>query len=372
MGANVSAPGLKAKRKAIVRRTLRWWDRHRRALAWRAPPGEAPDPYRVWLSEVLLQQTTARAATPYYEAFIAKWPRVEDLAAAPAEAVVGAFAGLGYYSRARHLHACAKEIARRGGQFPSEEAALRALPGVGPYTAAAIAAIAFGRPTAPVDGNIARVLARLLALNQPIARARGEIEATARLLAPAERAGDFAQALMDLGATICRPRNPDCASCPLPPDCAGFRMESPEAYPPRAATRVKPRRVGAVFFARRSDGAFLARRRPARGLLASTVELPGTPWTGEGPGDGLLDAAPVGADWRRLPGAVEQAFTHFALTLTVYAAEFEGDAPDRHFWVAQETLGEFGFSNLMRKAVEHALRSMDFESYGKVNASSLV
>ena len=210
MGANVSALGGKAKRKAIVARTLRWWDRHRRALAWRAAPGEAPDPYRVWLSEVLLQQTTAQAATPYYQAFIAQWPRVEDLAAASLEAVIGAFAGLGYYSRARNLHACAQEIARRGGRFPSAEADLVALPGVGAYTAAAIAAIAFGQKAAPVDGNIARVLARMLALDQPIARERGDIEAAARALAPSERAGDFAQAMMDIGATICRPRNPDC------------------------------------------------------------------------------------------------------------------------------------------------------------------
>jgi A/G-specific adenine glycosylase len=372
MGANVSAPGLKAKRKAIVGRTLRWWERHRRRLAWRAAPGVAPDPYRVWLSEVLLQQTTAQAATPYYEAFVAKWPRVEDLAAAPPEAVVGAFAGLGYYSRARNLHACAKEIARRGGRFPSEEADLRALPGVGRYTAAAIAAIAFGRQTAPVDGNIARILARLLALDQPIARARAEIEAAARILAPGERAGDFAQALMDIGATVCRPRNPDCPSCPLLRDCAASRTGNPSAYPRRAEARIKPRREGAVFFAHRSDGAFLARRRPARGLLASTVELPGTPWTSEGPGESIAGAAPVAAAWRRLPGAVEQAFTHFALTLTVYAAAFEGGAPDPHFWVAREAVGEAGFSNVMRKAVDHAFGRAAFESYGKVNASPLI
>ena len=191
MGANVSALGGKAKQKAIVARTLGWWDRNRRTLAWRAAPGEAPDPYRVWLSEVLLQQTTAQAATPYYRTFIAKWPRVEDLAAAPVEAVVGAFAGLGYYSRARNLHACAREIARRGGRFPSEEADLRALPGVGAYTAAAIAAIAFGRPTAPVDGNILRVLARLLAFDEPIARARREIEAAARILRAKPESGRF-------------------------------------------------------------------------------------------------------------------------------------------------------------------------------------
>jgi A/G-specific adenine glycosylase len=355
MSANVSALGGKAKRKAIVARTLRWWDRHRRALVWRTPPGETPDPYRVWLSEVLLQQTTAQAAAPYYQAFIAKWPRVEDLAAAPIEAVVSAFAGLGYYSRARNLHACAREIARRGGRFPSEEADLRALPGVGAYTAAAVAAIAFGRQTAPVDGNIARILARLIALDEPIARARGEIETAARMLAPSRRAGDFAQGLMDIGATICRPRNPDCPSCPLAQDCAAVKTGEPAAYPRHAEAKAKPRREGVVYFARRSDGAFLARRRPAHGLLASTVELPGTPWTSKGPGDGVACAAPFVAGWRRLPGAVEQAFTHFALTLTVYAATFEGGAPDGHFWVAREAIGEAGFSNVMRKAVEHAL-----------------
>jgi A/G-specific adenine glycosylase len=355
MSANVSALASEAKRKAIVARTLAWWDRCRRTLPWRAEPGETPDPYRVWLSEVLLQQTTARAATPYYQAFIAKWPRVEDLAAASIEAVMSAFAGLGYYSRARNLHACAKEVARRGGRFPSEEAELRALPGVGAYTAAAIAAIAFGRQTAPVDGNIARVLARLLALEKPIASARGELAAAARGLAPSRRAGDLAQALMDIGATLCRPRNPACASCPLAEDCAAFRAGAPEAYPRRAEPKAKPRRQGAVFFAHRSDGAFLARRRPPHGLLASTIELPGTPWTSNGSDDCLVDVAPVIAPWRRLPGEVEQVFTHFALRLTVYAAEFEGGAPAGCFWVALDTVGGAGFSSMMRKAVEHAL-----------------
>jgi A/G-specific adenine glycosylase len=355
MSANVSALASEAKRKAIVARTLQWWDRNRRALAWRAELGETPVPYRVWLSEVLLQQTTARAATPYYQAFIAKWPRVEDLAAAPVEAVMSAFAGLGYYSRARNLHAGAKEIARRGGRFPSEEAELRALPGVGPYTAAAVAAIAFGRQTAPVDGNIARVLARLLALEEPIARARGEIAAAARALAPSHRAGDFAQALMDIGATLCRPRNPNCGHCPLAQDCAAFQAGAPEAYPRRAAAKKRPHRQGAVFFARRSDGAFLARRRPPYGLLASTIELPGTPWSNKGPGGGLAEAPPIVARWRRLPGEVEQVFTHFALRLTVYAAEFDGGAPAGCFWVNPDAVGAAGFSSMMRKAVEHAL-----------------
>ena len=355
MSANVSAPAAEAKSKAIAARVLAWWDRNRRALAWRAGPGETPDPYRVWLSEVLLQQTTAQAAAPYYEAFIARWPRVEDLAAAPLEAVMSAFAGLGYYSRARNLHACAREVAGRGGEFPAEEAGLRALPGVGAYTAAAVAAIAFGRETLPVDGNIARILARLVALEEPIARARGQIAAAARALTPGARPGDFAQALMDIGATLCRPRNPVCGACPLAQDCAAFQTGAPEAYPRRAAAKPRPSRRGAVFFARRSDGAFLARRRPPHGLLASTIELPGTAWTEKDAGGALATAAPVAARWRRLPDEVEQVFTHFALSLTVYAAEFEGAAPAGCFWIKPDAVGAAGFSSMMRKAVEHAL-----------------
>ena len=286
MDVNVSGSGLKAKRNAIVERTLRWWDSNRRELPWRAAPGKIPDPYRVWLSEVLLQQTTAQAAAPYFQRFVDTWPTVEDLAAASTEAVIGVFAGLGYYSRARNLHACAKEIARRG-QFPDEEAALRALPGVGDYTAAAIAAIAFGRRAAPVDGNIARILSRLLALDLPIAQAKAGIRAAAAELAPNRRAGDFAQALMDIGATICRPRSPLCAACPLNEDCAARDSGAPEAFPRRPIGRPKSRRTGTAFFAYRTDGGFLARRRPPRGLLASTVELPGSPWTSDWPRRGL-------------------------------------------------------------------------------------
>ena len=362
MSANVSARAAEAKRKAIVARTLAWWDRSRRTLAWRAAPGETPDPYRVWLSEVLLQQTTARAATPYYQDFIARWPRVEDLAAAPIEAVIGAFAGLGYYSRARNLHACAREIARRGGEFPSEEAGLRALPGVGAYTAAAIAAIAFGRRTAPVDGNIARILARLIALEKPIARARGELAAAAQALAPSRRAGDFAQALMDIGATLCRPRNPACGACPLAPDCAALQSGAPEAYPRRAESESETAPAGGGVLrpplrrrlSRSPPAAARSSRldRRAAGHVLDREE----PWTATGPGTRALDALPIPVSWRRLPGTVEQAFTHFALELTVYAAPFEGVAPRGCFWVSSGAAGPAGFSAVMRKAVEHAVR----------------
>ncbi len=368
MEVNVSGSGLKAKRNAIVERTLRWWDSNRRELPWRAAPGKIPDPYRVWLSEVLLQQTTAQAAAPYFQRFIDTWPTVEDLAAASTEAVIGVFAGLGYYSRARSLHACAKEIARRG-QFPDEEAALRALPGVGVYTAAAIAAIAFGRRAAPVDGNIARIVSRLLALDLPIAQAKAGIRAAAAELAPNRRAGDFSQALMDIGATICRPRSPLCAACPLNEDCAARDSGAPEAFPRRPIGRPKSRRTGTAFFAYRTDGGFLARRRPPRGLLASTVELPGSPWTSTGPGEDWGSDAPVTAPWRRLAGAVEQTFTHFALTLTVFAAPYAGDAPAGLFWVARDAVGQAGMSNLMRKAV-HARDMRQCDAAGVINSKA--
>ena len=362
MIANVSLIGSEAKRHALVERTLRWWDRHRRLLPWRAPPGETPEPYRVWLSEVLLQQTTASAAAPFYLRFVAKWPTVEDLANADSEDVVAAFAGLGYYARARNLHACAKEISLRGGRFPAEEAGLHALPGVGPYTAAAIAAIAFGRRAAPVDGNIARILARLIALEQPAKRSKSAIASVALALAPNERAGDFAQALMDIGAMICRPRRPICPACPLKEDCLAFARGAPEAYPPQAqgGGKTRPRRRGAVFFARRADGAFLARRRPPNGLLASTLELPGTSWTTAGPGRCCSASAPVVAAWRKVPGAVRQAFTHFSLSLTVYAGPFDGCAPEECFWVRPDSVDALGFSNVMRKAVAHALSAARF------------
>jgi A/G-specific adenine glycosylase len=339
----------------LARRLLAWWDVHRRDLPWRAAPGETPDPYRVWLSEILLQQTTAAAVAPYYARFLQRWPRVEALASASLDEVIEAFAGLGYYARARNLHACAQEIARRGGRFPATEAALRALPGVGAYTAAAVAAIAFGEKAAAIDGNVARIMARLMALPTPWPQARTAIAAATAALVPADRPGDFAQALMDLGAMVCRPRNPGCAACPLRPDCAAALAGDAETYPRRAAAKARPVRFGAAYFAVRRDGAFLARRRPPKGLLGATLELPGPPWrTAE---DGGANAArPFAARWRRLPGEVEQIFTHFALRLAVYAATVttmprqSGDL----FWVAAKDADSAGFSSVMLKAIAHA------------------
>ena len=283
------------KPRDISRAVLAWWDVHRRELPWRAPPGQTAEPYRVWLSEILLQQTTAVGATPYFHDFVARWPSLKALAAASLDDVMQAFAGLGYYSRARNLHACAREIVARGGNFPSDEAILGELPGIGPYTAAAIAAIAFNRPAAPVDGNIARILSRLNAFTTPIPLNKTAIDRAARALTPPDRAGDFAQAMMDIGATICRPRNPSCGRCPLQRACRAARTDSPEDFPPRAPKKEKPARVGAAFYARRADGAFLARRRPPQGLLGSTMELPGGAWAAGDIADVTAAEAPFGA-----------------------------------------------------------------------------
>ncbi len=359
MDASLAPCRAALKQQSLARRLLAWWDANRRDLPWRAAPGETPDPYRVWLSEILLQQTTAAAAAPYYVRFLERWPRVEALASASLDEVIEAFAGLGYYARARNLHACAQEIGRRGGRFPDSEAALRALPGVGAYTAAAVAAIAFGEKVAAVDGNVARIMARLAALTTPLPKARAAIAAGAAALVPADRPGDFAQALMDLGAMVCRPRNPDCAACPISADCAAALAGEPESYPRRAAAKARPVRFGAAYFAVRRDGAFLARRRPPEGLLGATLELPGPQWRTAEDG-GASEARPFAARWRRHPGEVEQVFTHFALRLTVYVAEVDV-APDDAgalLWVAAAEAERAGFSSVMLKAIAHARRAI--------------
>jgi A/G-specific adenine glycosylase len=354
----------------IARGVLSWWDRHRRKLPWRAEPGEAIDPYRVWLSEILLQQTTVTAVIPYFERFQAQWPRVDDLAAAPIEDVMRAFAGLGYYSRARNLHACAREIVRRGGAFPTNEAELRGLPGIGAYTAAAVAAIAFDEPAAPVDGNIARIMTRLYAIDRPIANARGAIAKAAAALTPHGRPGDFAQALMDIGATICTPRNPDCPACPMRSACAARASGEPQAYPRKAPRKVRPHRKGAAFFAQAEDGSILLRTRAPEGLLGGTLELPGTPWSLDYAPDAGASGAPFPALWRLTPGLVEQAFTHFSLALNVYAVRLADKAPARDgcFWVKREEIPGAALSSLMRKAVAHGQRFADEEGDARADA----
>ena len=337
---------------------LAWYDRHRRRLPWRALPGEAADPYAVWLSEIMLQQTTVKAVVPYYLKFLAAWPTVRDLAAAPLDDVLRAWAGLGYYARARNLHACAGAVVERhGGAFPDDEDLLRALPGIGPYTAAAIAAIAFGRPATPVDGNIERVLARLHAVEDILPAAKPKIRALAEALTPAVRAGDFAQGLMDLGATICTPTNPACALCPWTGACAARRLGRPEAFPRKAAKRPGRLRRGAAYWVARADGSVLVRTRPPKGLLGGMTEVPTSAWTHDFDDGRATDQAPRlpgrRPRWRRLPGVVTHVSTHFPLELVVYATAWPEGAPpppDMRFVAFDQLAGE-ALPNLMRKVV---------------------
>jgi A/G-specific adenine glycosylase len=300
---------------------LTWYDANARVLAWRARPGERADPYRVWLSEIMLQQTTVQHATPYFLAFTRRWPSVADLAAADDGEVMAAWAGLGYYARARNLLACARRVAAdHGGVFPATVEGLQALPGVGPYTAAAIAAIAFDAPANVVDGNVERVVARLFAVETPLPAAKAELARLAATLVTAERPGDWAQALMDLGATVCRPGVPHCSDCPLTDECLAFAGGAPETYPRRAAKAARPHRHGAVFRLTHADAVALV-RRPPKGLLGGMLGLPTTPWRAAPFSDAEALALAPRADRWRAAGQVEHVFTHFSLTLTIYAAE---------------------------------------------------
>jgi len=342
---------------------LAWYDRHRRALPWRALPGETPDPYRVWLSEIMLQQTTVKTVSPYYARFLQRWPSVVALAASSLEDVLKAWAGLGYYARARNLHACARAVVERhGGRFPPDETALAALPGVGPYTAAAIAAIAFGRRATPVDGNIERVVARLFAVEAPLPAAKPEIRRRAESLTPAERPGDFAQAMMDLGAMLCTPLRPSCALCPWNAACAAHRRGTPETFPRKAPKAEGRLRRGAAFWVERADGAVLVRTRPLRGLLAGMTEVPTTEWTHDFVFAAAPESAPTLANgkarpaWRKLPGKVTHVFTHFPLELVVYAAAVPAGtrAPSGMRFVRRAAFDDEAWPSLMRKVIDLA------------------
>jgi len=327
---------------------LRWYDRHRRDLPWRARPGEAADPYRVWLSEIMLQQTTVVAAIPYYESFLTRFPSIAALAAAPLDQVLAAWAGLGYYARARNLHACAQAVAAAGG-FPRDFSGLRALPGIGPYTAAAVGAIAFGLPAVPVDGNVERVTARLFAIEAPLPGAKPALQAAAAALGAdpdaMARPSDFAQALFDLGATLCTPANPACALCPWQDACAGRRAGIAADLPRRAPKKLRPLRHGAHFWLTDGAGNVLLRRRPPRGLLGGMTELPGTAWR-DTPWrvEDALHHAPMVAEWRPV-GQVRHGFTHFELHLELFAAVVERIDAD-------------GFLRPVTKLVDEALPSV--------------
>ncbi|GJE16781.1 A/G-specific adenine glycosylase [Methylobacterium marchantiae] len=335
---------------------LTWYDRHRRVLPWRALPGEAPDPYRVWLSEVMLQQTTIAAVKPYFQRFLERFPSVEALATAPEESVMSAWAGLGYYSRARNLHACAKAVAEAGA-FPDTLDGLRKLPGIGAYTAGAIAAIAFDRQEAAVDGNVERVVTRLFAVETPIPAARPEIRRLTQGLVPAARPGDFAQSLMDLGSTICTPKRPACALCPWMAPCEARALGLQETFPRKIKKAKGVGRFGAAFVAIRSgDEAVLLRTRPPEGLLGAMAEPPTSAWESDYEiAQALLDA-PLDARWKRLPGVVRHVFTHFPLELTVFVARvgLATEAPAGMRFTPRRDLDEEPLPGVMKKVLAHA------------------
>ena len=344
-----------------ARRLLAWYDVNRRDLSWRAAPGAAVDPYRVWLSEIMLQQTTVATVSGRFPAFVARWPTLAALAGASLDEVLHGWQGLGYYSRARNLHRCARAlVAGHGGRFPDDEAALGRLPGIGAYTAAAIAAIAFGRPAVVVDGNVERVMARLHAVDEPLPGAKRRLRGLAAALTPSARPGDYAQAVMDLGATVCRPRAPRCEACPWAADCAGLAAELAESLPRRAPKAPRPLRRGTVFWLERDDGAVLLRRRPTEGLLGGLMEVPSGPWL-EPPevgADGTVGTdeagAPVAAGWRLLPGTVAHVFTHFRLELRVLAARLPEGANPAGTWCPPDRLDRHALPTVMRKVIRHA------------------
>jgi len=385
---DASFNGRSGSRLRLGARLLAWYDVHRRVLPWRAPKGKRADPYRVWLSEIMLQQTTVQAVGAYYRKFLTLWPDVKALAAAKQDDVLAAWAGLGYYARARNLHAAAKVVAHEmSGRFPLTAESLRALPGVGGYTAGAISAIAHDENQAAMDANAERVIARLYAVQTPMPKAKKELHVLGSALVP-DRAGDFAQALMDLGSAICTPRRPACPNCPWSPDCKARKLGIQEQLPVKAPKMLRPLKRGAAFVARDRTGAVLLVKRPDKGLLASMLEPPLGEWTEKFPSTAqALKQAPFEAAWKKRPGIVRHGFTHFELETEVYVAEVAKhpplswpanaghpsgsknkskkkklDGPDQPGhdklevrWVPASALANVELPTVMRKIVEHGL-----------------
>jgi len=336
---------------------LAWYDVHKRDLPWRAKTGEPSDPYRVWLSEIMLQQTTVAAVAPYYRAFLERWPDVNRLAAASQDEVLGAWAGLGYYSRARNLHLAARRIAQEyGGSFPASLEALRGLPGVGAYTAAAIGSIAFAIPAAAMDANAERVIARLFAVQEPLPKSKPKLALLAQPLVPQQRPGDFAQGLMDLGSSICVPKRPLCGECPLATHCRGRAMGVAQDLPRKAAERARPLKRGAAFVALDRQGAVYLVRRAEKGLLGAMLQPPLGAWSGAFPQTAeAFQEAPFMGDWVKKPGFVRQGFTHFVLEMEVYVARFSCRPNGEGAWLSVNALKGAALPTVMRKVISHAL-----------------
>ena len=335
---------------------LDWYDRHARKMPWRIGPAErksgiTPDPYRIWMSEIMLQQTTVAAVKDYFLKFTSKWPTVSDLAAAKDEDVMAAWAGLGYYARARNLLKCARAVAADfDGMFPDTEEELLKLPGIGPYTAAAVASIAFDRPATVVDGNVERVMARIYDHHTPLPAAKSALTELAQALTPEKRPGDYAQAVMDLGATICTPKNPACGICPWRGPCQARREGTAVELPKKTPKKPKPIRFGTVFIARRVDGAYLLERRPDQGLLGGMLGWPGSDWI---EGASHEATAPIRAEWRELPTEARHTFTHFHLRLTVKTALVPMDrSPKTGAFMTKEEFGPADLPTVFRKAFD--------------------
>ncbi|MBU6299489.1 MAG: A/G-specific adenine glycosylase [Alphaproteobacteria bacterium] len=341
-------------REDRTQRLLSWYDAHRRDLPWRARRGEAADPYRVWLSEIMLQQTTVQAVAAYYRKFITRWPTVQELATAPLDDVLAAWAGLGYYARARNLHKAARVVAGEwGGRFPSTAEELRRLPGVGTYTSGAIAAIAFGAPEAAMDANAERVIARLFAVEEALPGAKPKLLALGKSLVPEKRPGDFAQALMDLGAGPCSVKHPSCGICPWTDGCAARERGIAERLPLKAPKRIRPLLRGAAFVARDAKGAVLLVKRQEEGLLGGMRQPPLGPWSEKFPdAKDALGQAPFRAAWKKRAGVVRHGFTHFELEIEVYAVEVTKRPKVGGAWVSD--LANTALPTVMRKIVTHA------------------
>lgn len=344
-----------------TRQILAWYDRHHRDLPWRVSPamaarGVRADPYRVWLSEVMLQQTTVQAVKRYFDLFTSKWPTVADLAKAETEEVMKAWAGLGYYARARNLKKCVETVAfAHDGRFPDTEEGLKALPGIGDYTAAAIAAIAFDRQAAVLDGNVERVISRFHAIDTPLPGSKPQMRALVAAMTPSDRPGDFAQAMMDLGATICTPKRPACALCPLREGCRALAGDDPERFPVKAAKKEKPVRLGAAFVAIDAAGAVFLRKRPGHGLLGGMTEVPNSDWNARRDGSTEPDAAPFAAAWQPC-GTIIHVFTHFELRLAVFRGRVSrAAAGGPGWWEPWQTLDRQALPTVMKKAIKQAL-----------------